>query len=84
MRDDMDYAAPKPPTPHKRKVIEIIALLKRGHALSAREIAEHCDVHPSNASSTLDLLLEYGLISFAGKGLRAKGGGHQPATWRWE
>lgn len=69
--------------PHKRKVIEVIALLKRGHALSAREISHHCDIHPSNAASTLDLLLEYGLIRFAGKGPRAVGGGHQPATWRW-
>jgi len=74
---------PKPSMPTKRKVVEVIALLKPGHAMSASEIAAHCDITPYNVASTLELLAEYDLIRFAGKGRRAVGGGHQPATWRW-
>ncbi len=68
---------------HKRKTVEIIATLRLGHAMSARELADHCDMRPSNVSSTLDLLLEHELIRYVGKGPQPKNGGHRPALWRW-
>jgi len=71
------------PHPHKRKVVEIIAMLKRGQALSATDLEEHCDVSSANVMTTLRLLEEYGLICFAGWGERRANGGHFPATWRW-
>lgn len=79
----LETTAPKPATPHKRKVVELVAMLKRGHPMSASELAQHCDMHPSNVASTLDLLLEYDLVRFAGKGAQPASGGHRPATWRW-
>ncbi len=74
--------APKPHR-HKRKIVEVIATLKANQAVSASEIADACEMHPSNVSTTLDLLLEYELVRYAGKGPQSKNGGHRPALWEW-
>lgn len=71
------------PSPHKRKMVEIIAALRTGAAMTAAELEAACEVSESNVMSTLKLLREHGLVRFAGWGKRAANGGHFPATWEW-
>lgn len=71
------------PSPHKRKMVEIIAALRTGTPMTAAELEATCEVSECNVMSTLKLLREHGLVRFAGWGKRAANGGHYPATWEW-